>query len=53
MIGAIVDMVNYQYEINKRGNISSESIDDYRVVFDTTIPSHITSTFSKYKRLYV
>ena len=46
---AIIELIDFQYNQSKTAGISSEAIDDYRVVFDKTAPQSINNVLSQYK----
>lgn len=47
--GAIISMIEHEIMNRKSAWLKSESIDDYSVSFDKSIPTHIANIFSKYK----
>lgn len=51
--GAIISMIEHEIMNRKSAGLKSESIDDYSVSFDKTMPNHIANVFSKYKEYNV
>jgi hypothetical protein len=46
-------MIEHEIMNRKSAGLKSESIDDYSVSFDKTMPNHIANVFSKYKEYNV